>query len=392
MIEEDAVRDGHGRGQDVGEREERGAGIKQPRVVVGRQVLLNRPPGGAGADGVVHVAVLIDDVLLDHHQRFGTGGRVARDPEGGERRFGHHPTRTDLPGQVQERSGQVTRRDIGDLAEDVGGRAGALTEAGAARIAELVDQVVVPLAGDERRVRAAGGRIVQDGDAGDGPVDDHRFDPYLEGHRPAVDRGGCRPLGERTVGIVQQHEPTGHRARVPGDLGRCVAVGVGRRPEARLLRAADVGGLVGSRDHRPVNGVVDHGEGHRPAAVTGIGGHGRQVVGAQLELLDQPLPYATSLSGLGGHRAEVTGDIGAVGGDYQRVVGLQPADLHADLASGDQGGAGGHRGHLNLAGGQSRGVHGERISLDHAGPVADEGDLGRCTRGRTRAGRSRIAR
>src|SRR6267143_2945232 len=77
VVEDSAVEDvDHDRG-DVRVRDARGQRVEETGVVVGDQVLLDGAARPAGADRELGDAVLLDEALLDHHQRLGGDDVVA---------------------------------------------------------------------------------------------------------------------------------------------------------------------------------------------------------------------------------------------------------------------------------------------------------------------------
>ena len=101
-------------------------------------------------------------------------------------------------------------------------------------------------------------RIIEDGDACDRPVDDPRIDADDKGHSAIASRrrAGAGRIGSVRIGELAELPGSG-ATRVPVDLLRDVAFGVGRRPHPRSLRLTEEGLLVFAGDHRSIERVVD---------------------------------------------------------------------------------------------------------------------------------------
>ena len=261
------------------------------------RVLLDRAAGAAIAERVLDFAVVVDDVLLHHHQGLGD-----EDAIGVVERIGE--------AVVDDHEAARKRGVIGPvlLAAELKAR---LT----GRRAEGVDHLAVPLRlRRQRRPRLRLGRVEQHGDVVDAPVQRAAFDAHDIGHREPGRRSGHREIGRRTAkrvwleavvrGRGGRRTRIGQRTRAAGrgraveqlvfDRNVALRIERDRRQAARVrcrcvTRFGDRGGrcadpwlYLRTGKYRPTDGVIGDDDAHA------LAGHPRrQHVLTDLETLDQ---------------------------------------------------------------------------------------------------------
>ena len=318
----------------------------------------------AAANGELHRAVGVGDVLLHHHHRLAHHHAVGVACRVGHAVGDHHHAAAQL--QVAARPG--------------GGGAG-LTARLAGAGAEVEDHLAVPAGLRGQRVPALGG-VVQHGDVVDAAVHGAALHAHDVGHGDAGVGGGGGHVGRRGARRVGLEAQVGRRrgvGRHGGGRGRDRGGGVGQAQAAAGGGAAvielELGGdvAVGVRRAAQAAGVAG-----RHDAV-----HHLLHRGGAVERLDlrtrkhRAVARCVGHRQRGGARVERGGgdDVGAIGQarDHTAVgaVGLQ-AEGAADIAAAHV-----HAQAVGAAAGRQHDLQGDVAAADHVGAVAGGADLDR---------------
>ena len=233
-----AIADLHVGRDRVGEVAARLDAIEQTGEGRSGRVLLDRAAGAAIAQHVLDFAVVVDDVLLHHHQRLGD-----EDPIGVVERIGEAVV-----------DDHETARQRGAISPILLGAE--LKPRLTGRRAEAVDHLAVPLRlRRQRRPRLR--RVEQHGDVVDAAVQRAAFDAHDIGHREPRRRGGHREIGRCAAGRVRleaivrrrggRRTRIGQRSRAAGCRRAVEQLVFGRDVALRIERERRQAARVGCR-------------------------------------------------------------------------------------------------------------------------------------------------
>ena len=219
----------------VREGQARHQAVEQSRIHLRDHELLDRAARAAAADEELRHAVALDDVFLDHHQRFALEHAVAAAAV-------HELRRNQVAEALRQRlvvQHAATRRR----------RHHALDVLRAGTAAERHHELAIPVR-----------QVVEDRELVDRAVDNARVDAHDVRHRLAVRRGGGSDVGGRGSGIEGLERVVRRSIEAPG-LRRRGAMGVERRAEPRRFGTAFKRREVRAREDRAGDRVIRHREG-----------------------------------------------------------------------------------------------------------------------------------